>query len=230
MARALVERLAADVACDAEPRVVEGSPAPALADVARQAGVEEIVVGSRGMGRFVAALGSVSHALLHEADRPVIVVPRSAADTARRRRPLGARTVVVGYDGSPPAEAALERAAFDAGADGCVVAVHAYTPAPDWLGAPDYDRVLAAHQEHGRRLLDALSGRDMAVEFETSLLEGAPARALIAAAEARDADEVVVGSRGFSPLRGALGSVSHALLHEADRPVVVIPERAVEER
>jgi len=62
---------------------------------------------------------------------------------------------------------------------------------------------------------------------ETSLLEGAPARTLLRAAEARDADEIVVGSRGFSPLRGALGSVSHALLQEADRPVVVIPARAV---
>jgi len=66
------------------------------------------------------------------------------------------------------------------------------------------------------------------VELETSLIEGPAARALIAAAEARDADEIVVGSRGFSPLRGALGSVSHALLHETDRPVVVIAARAVD--
>ena len=33
------------------------------------------VVGTRGFGRFRAALGSVAHALLHEADRPVVVVP-----------------------------------------------------------------------------------------------------------------------------------------------------------
>jgi nucleotide-binding universal stress UspA family protein len=43
----------------------------------------------------------------------------------------------------------------------------------------------------------------------------------------RDADEIVVGSRGFGRLRGVLGSVSHAVLHEADRPVVVIPADAV---
>lgn len=35
-----------------------------------------LIVGSRGLGRFRGAFGSVSHALLHEADRPVVVVPR----------------------------------------------------------------------------------------------------------------------------------------------------------
>jgi nucleotide-binding universal stress UspA family protein len=228
IARDLVERLADDVECEAEPQVVEGSPALALAQLARETGVDEIVVGSRGLGRFVAALGSVSHALLHEADRPVVVVPRSGGDLHARRRPPGGRVVVVGYDGSASAHAALDRAAADAGPDGCVVAVHAYAPAPDWLGAPDYGRVLAAHQDRGRHLLDDLEHTaQLGVPLETSLLEGAPARALIAAAEARHADEIVVGSRGFTPLRGTLGSVSHALLAEADRPVVIIPARAV---
>lgn len=228
IAHQLVERLANDVDCDAEPQVIDGSPALALAQLARQAGVDEIVVGSRGLGRFVAALGSVSHALLHEADRPVVVVPRSGGDLHARRRSPGERVAVVGYDGSLSAKAALERAAADAGPDGCVVAVHAYAPAPDWLGTPDYDRVLAAHQDRGRHLLAELEqNAKLGVPLETSLLEGGPARALIAAAEARNADEIVVGSRGFTPLRGTLGSVSHALLAEADRPVVVIPARAV---
>ena len=40
----------------------------------------------------------------------------------------------------------------------------------------------------------------------------------------RDVDEIVVGSRGLGRFRGSFGSVSHALLHEADRPVVVVPQ------
>jgi nucleotide-binding universal stress UspA family protein len=224
----LVDRLARDIDVTSEARLTDGPPEVALAELAREVDVDEIVVGSRGLGRFVAALGSVSHALLHEADRPIVVVPRTGLAARPQRRPLGHRTVVVGFDGSLSSYAALERAAEDAGEDGLVVAVHAYAPAPDWLGAPDYERVLLAHQDHGRRLLaDLPSTVKLGVELETSLLEGAPARALIAAAEARDADEIVLGSRGFSPLRGTLGSVSHAVLHEADRPVVVIPARAV---
>ena len=108
------------------------------------------------------------------------------------------------------------------------MAVHAFQPVPDWLGSPNYQRTLDAYQEHGRQLLDALNGAsDAGADLETSLLEGPPARAIVAAADARDADEIVVGSRGFGRVRGALGSVSHALLHETDRVVVVIPADAI---
>jgi nucleotide-binding universal stress UspA family protein len=227
IARELVERLAGDTACPTEARVLEGPVPETLARVAREDDVDELVVGARGLGRFVAALGSVSHAVLHEADRRVVIVPRAAADRVRRLRAPAARVIVVGYDGSPAAQAAIDYALAHTGENGRVVAVHAYTPTPDWLGWPDYDRVIAAHQAHGRELLHELERRCPAPQLETSLLEGAPARALLGAAQARDADEIAVGSRGFSPLRAALGSVSHALLHEADRPVVVIPTRAV---
>jgi len=155
------------------------------------------------------------------------VVPRAAADLDRARR-AGGPLVVVGWDGSPAARAAVAYALDRAGEDGRVVVVHAHAPPPDWLGAPDYGRILAAHVAHGERLLEEVvreHGDDS--RLETSLLEGPPARALIAAAEARDADEIALGSRGFGPLRGTLGSVSHALLQEADRPVVVIPARTV---
>ena len=59
---------------------MEGEPAEALLRIARQRGAREIVVGSRGLGRFRSILGSVSHALLEHADRPVLIVPRGAVD------------------------------------------------------------------------------------------------------------------------------------------------------
>jgi nucleotide-binding universal stress UspA family protein len=225
--RQLVDRLAAHASVDTESRVVDGAPAERLAELARETDAEEIVVGSRGMGRFAAALGSVSHALLAHADRPVVVVPQAAADHPRDAHAHGHCTVVVGYDGSPPARAALAYAARRAAGAGRVVAVHAFQPVPDWLGDPYYQRALDAYQTHGRELLRSLEEQgDLGVELATSLLEGPPARAIVAAADARDADEIVVGSRGFGRLRGVLGSVSHAVLHEADRPVVVIPADA----
>jgi nucleotide-binding universal stress UspA family protein len=113
-------------------------------------------------------------------------------------------------------------------------AVHSFQPAADWLGEPYYQRALDAHQAHGRELLRSLEAEQGDLPgsraLSTSLLEGPPARAIVAAADVRDADEIVIGSRGFGRVRGVLGSVSHAVLHEADRPVVVIPADAVPTR
>ena len=227
VAQELVDRLADNLAVESEPIVLDGFPPESLARLADERQADEIVVGSRGLGRFAAALGSVSHALLEQARHPVVVVPQAAADHPREPRDHGTCTVVVGYDGSEPARAAVAYAARRAAGGGRVVAVHAVQPAPDWLGTPYYERALAAHQAEGREVLRSLEEEDFGVELTTSLLEGPPARAVIGAADARDADEIVIGSRGFGPVRGVLGSVSHAVLHGADRAVVVIPAAAV---
>ena len=228
VAQELVERLAGDLSVEAEPVVLDGFAPERLAALADERQADEIVVGSRGLGRFAAALGSVSHALLEQANHPVVVVPQAAADHPREPREHGKCTVVVGYDGSDPARAALAYAARRAAGGGRVVAVHTVQPAPDWMGSPYYQRALDAHQAEGRELLRSLEEEsDLGAELRTSLLDGPPARAIIAAADARDADEIVIGSRGFGPVRGVLGSVSHAVLHGADRAVVVIPAAAV---
>ena len=100
IAHQLVNQMVGAYAKGAEPVVLEGPPAERIAGLARERDAEEIVVGSRGLGRFSAALGSVSHALLQQADHPVVVVPPAAADHPREWRPHGRCTVVVGYDGS----------------------------------------------------------------------------------------------------------------------------------
>ena len=224
----LVEQLVGAYAEGAEPVVLEGSVAERIAELAREREVDEIVVGSRGLGRFSAALGSVAHALLQQADHPVVVVPPAAADHPREGHEHGKCTVIVAYDGSEPARAALSYAARRSCEGGKVVAVHAFQPVPDWLGTPNYQEALDAHREHGQQLLEALKDADdLDAKLETTLLEGPPARAIVAAADAREADEIVVGSRGFGPMRGVLGSVSHAVLHETDRVVVVIPADAL---
>jgi nucleotide-binding universal stress UspA family protein len=55
---------------------------------------------------------------------------------------------------------------------------------------------------------------------------------ILAVARALDAQVVVLGTRGLGSVKSLmLGSVSHAVLHHADRPVLVIPSPAlVEER
>ena len=211
----------------ADMRIVEGPSARALVDLAREVGADEIAVGSRGFGSFrAAALGSTSHALLHETDRPVLVMPRRAVERELR---LGAgaapgaqsATVVVGYDGSDNARAALDYAAKRAEiTGGHVLAVCAFYAPADWLDSPYYQPTLDDYQERAREITRGLEDRP---DVETEIALGPPVEMLTRTAQARDAAEIVVGARGLGRFRAALGSVSHGLLHEADRPVVMVP-------
>ena len=55
-----------------------------------------------------------------------------------------------------------------------------------------------------------------------------PARAIADVARARDADEIIVGTRGHGRARALLGSVAHQVIHLAECPITVIPERVVD--
>jgi len=230
IARQLVVQQSDLVGVKASAEVVEGRAPSALAELARERGADEIVVGARGLGVFAAALGSVSHSLVGHADRPVVVVPQAAADRGHGPEERKKLTVVVAWDGSPTAHAALAYASRRVGSDGRLVVVHVFQEVLDGMKLAEFEDALDAYQAQGRQLLtSAQQQTDLDVELETSVLEGPPAQAIVAAANAQQADEIVIGSRGFGALRGMLGSVSHALLHVADRPVVVIPADAATE-
>jgi nucleotide-binding universal stress UspA family protein len=57
------------------------------------------------------------------------------------------------------------------------------------------------------------------------------AAVILAAAGDVDADVIVLGTRGLSGVKSVLlGSVSHAVLHHADRPVLVVPSSGLAEQ
>jgi nucleotide-binding universal stress UspA family protein len=156
--------------------------------------------------------------------------PRTDDRGSQPGRPIAARTVVVGYDGSPEARAAFTAALERAGADGHVVAVHATTPTSSWLGASYHDPAVVDRLRAGEAVLDQLHDDldDIDASVDVELIEGDPAEVLLRVAAVRDADEIVVGSRGLGRLRATLGSVSQALVRSADRPVVVVPDGAAD--
>jgi nucleotide-binding universal stress UspA family protein len=137
--------------------------------------------------------------------------------------------IVVGYDGSDEARLAVSVAADRAGPGGTIVPLLAVPAAPGWLGAPYYERQVESSRRVADDMLAEIEGietGDAAVAPE--LMEGEPAEALMRVARQRGAKEIVVGSRGLGRFRSIFGSVSHALLELADRPVVIVPRGAVD--
>src|ERR671914_1152771 len=97
------------------------------------------------------------------------------------------------------------------------------------LGKSGDTIAIGAAGEH--RWLQELSREyDLAPSTRVAVFGGDPADALIAAAQAEDAEFIVVGSRGLHKLGSAiLGSVAIRLAAEARTPVVVLPPGAVVE-
>ena len=133
--------------------------------------------------------------------------------------------ILIATDGSPGSLVAAEegvRLAKILGASVTFVAV-AHAPLPV-LGDPYYQRALTESLGAMRTALAKTTpyAEERHVTYDTELLEGSPAEAVLEFARSRDVDLIVVGSRGLGTVRGALlGSVSSEIVHHADRPVLV---------
>lgn len=134
------------------------------------------------------------------------------------------RGIIVGYDGSECAKAAL-RTGLDLGRTYAepVIVAFGYELSP--VGGELHDYEAAVRELADRRVGEAAAiAQDAGAEVEPAVLERDPAHGLAELAVERDARMIVVGTRGERPIAGALlGSTPHRLLHLADRPVVVVP-------
>jgi nucleotide-binding universal stress UspA family protein len=132
--------------------------------------------------------------------------------------------ILIGYDGSDCAKRALEVGLDVAKVYGEKVTIaFGYELNPVAGEMADYAKALRELAEsrlgEGKQLA-AGSG----LEVEAVIIEEAPARGLVQLAEERDLRVIVVGTRGESPIRGALiGSTAHKLIHLSERPVLVVP-------
>jgi nucleotide-binding universal stress UspA family protein len=139
--------------------------------------------------------------------------------------------VVIATDGSESAEHAVlagGRVARTLGTKAVIVYVR---PAIGLLGEPFYQEKLSEQMAHARAAVERAETllRQEDCEGETEILEGNPAETIVELARARDAPLIVVGSRGLGAAAGALlGSVSSAIIHRADRPVLVVPNAAAD--
>jgi nucleotide-binding universal stress UspA family protein len=131
--------------------------------------------------------------------------------------------VLFAYDGSPFAKRALHYATrFGDDLEALVISVSPVlieAPATEQSTDPEHGRREALEQlEEARRLL-----AEAGVEAETLHAFGNPAAEIIAAAEQRGADLVIVGQRGRSAIaRFIEGSVTDRVVRHASCDVLVV--------
>ena len=210
----LVAEIAPAVSADGE--VIDGRPALVLRELSSRARM--IVVGRRGKGGVVGQLlGSVSSDIAAHSNCPVVVVGERLPESG---------PVVVGVDGSPASTGAITQAFVHADMLGTsLVAVHSYGGfAGDAFYGQGAEVLRRLNDEAVQSLGSQLAGyrEDHPDVTVTPFISASPAASAIVEA-AGDARLIVVGSRGRGGFRGLLlGSTSHAVLHVAPCPVLVV--------
>jgi nucleotide-binding universal stress UspA family protein len=150
--------------------------------------------------------------------------------------------ILIAYDGSKDAEAAIARAG-ELFAGEPVVVLSVWEPLRDVVartgaglsglaGIIDYEQIDAEYEAAGLERAEEGVGLARTAGLEarasTRRRENTIAEAILAEADRVEARAVVMGSRGLTGIKSALlGSVSHAVLQHADRPVMVVPSPEV---
>jgi nucleotide-binding universal stress UspA family protein len=143
----------------------------------------------------------------------------------------GREPVVIATDGSESAEQAVVAGARVARTLGTKAVLVYVRPAIGPLGEPYYQEKLSEQMAYAETALERAQtlARQEGCEADAEILEGNPPDQVVELARVRNAPVIVVGSRGLGAVAGALlGSVSSAIIHRADRPVLVVPSAAGE--
>jgi nucleotide-binding universal stress UspA family protein len=189
------------------------SPAQGLHELAEAEQAALIVVGSTHTGRLGRVRpGSTGERLLQGAPCAVAVAPHGY----RTRLAERLDTIGVAYNGSREADHALASALALADATGAHVQAITVVPL-ELYGTPP-----SAHAEIDSAMRTALEDAVAGTAAETVVLDGRPWAALAAVSE--QLDLLLVGSRGYGPLKAVItGGTSGPLIQHARCPVIVLP-------
>jgi nucleotide-binding universal stress UspA family protein len=227
-----VAALAPDDVGSVTTDVVEGTPADRISAYARDRDADLLVVGRQGVsGLGKRLLGGVTERILGRRTVPVLVVPRSAAETA-----VDYAQVLFPTDGSDAADAAIPHVAAAARAFGSGVHVLNVVDLQAAGGVfnagglePAFvDRLERRGQEAVDAVAEELGASAPDVEIRTAIERATATRGVAATVrdyvDAAGVDLVVMGASGRSNRsRQLLGSVTSSVLRTVAVPVLVAP-------
>jgi nucleotide-binding universal stress UspA family protein len=194
--------------------VVDDFPALAVVEAAKKTGADLVIMGThgrRGLRRVL--LGSVTEAVLHSIDRPLLTVPVPKAGG----REAKIRKIVCPVNFTPIAKKALEQAsAMGQAFDAELTLVHV----SDARVEPDFaqwaDPIVRQRLDY-RQVVVAGEGKDVADE-------------VLKTADQADADVVVIGAQ-HKTFRDAtvIGRTTERVIRFAGRPVMTVVAQPGEE-
>jgi nucleotide-binding universal stress UspA family protein len=136
-------------------------------------------------------------------------------------------SIVVGIDGSPTAEKALDRAIELARASGARLhVVSAYEPVPARVtgGAPAAEEYQVSPSFKAdavlQRALDRAGSGELQIEQHAP--KGAAADAIVSVAEEAGADLIVIGSVGMQGPKRIFGSVPNSVSHRSPCDLLIV--------
>ena len=214
---------------DVETLVERGDPVKRILARAAALRADLVVMGTHGRSGFERLLlGSVTEKVLRKASCPVMAVPPPVVSAGK----LPYTRLLCPVDFSESSEAALQFASSLAEeADAHLTIVHVF----DWQ--PDDDLMMArfdtvehygAIERQAHERLERLVTDDLRVwcKPETVTVRGKPYREILALADAKATDLIVLGVRGRNPIDVALfGSTVNQVVRRARCPVLTVPAR-----
>jgi nucleotide-binding universal stress UspA family protein len=212
-----------------ESLVERGDPIRHILERSEALPADLIVLGTHGRSGFERLiLGSVTEKVLRKAPCPVMAVPPPAVSAGK----LPYTRLLCPVDFSESSEAALRFAwslAEEADARLTIVHVIDWQPDDDLMMARfDTAEYYAAVEQQARERLDRLVPDDARVwcKPETVTMRGKPYREILALADSKETDLIVLGVRGRNPIDLALfGSTVNQVVRRARCPVLTVPAR-----
>ncbi|MEE9536080.1 MAG: universal stress protein [Desulfobacterales bacterium] len=136
------------------------------------------------------------------------------------------KNIVLAFDGSEYSHKALRCAKslaerFEAN----LWLVHVFSNPSDLLGYTDYEKLFAKRKSAAQAVLDDARQKLGSTSFtvQDELREGSESESILKVAKNREADLIVMGTRGLGAVKGFLvGSVSRKVIHYAACPVMVV--------
>ena len=147
--------------------------------------------------------------------------------------------ILVAYDGSEPSKRALDLAAKTAAmfkGDLVILTIVSRTTLPIFAEAgevessmrtADIQKFLDKREEFSRKALENAEAevrmRYPDLKLEAVLMEGRPAETIVEEAERRDANLIMLGSRGLGGITGwILGSTSREVANRCTKPILIV--------